>query len=105
MGRGRLRHPRAAVHGLGGNLDHGSVAAGHAAAARLHLRGPRLGPRWIAADSEEARMTSWKRLAAAGLMAVAVPAAMLWVSVRACGPDFEPEVFVPGHQPEQPKLY
>lgn len=50
-------------------------------------------------------MTSWKRLAAAALIAAGVPAALLLVGVMACGPDFEPEVFVPQHQPESPKLY
>jgi hypothetical protein len=49
--------------------------------------------------------TSWKRLAAAAMVAAGVPAAMLLVGVMACGPDFEPEVFVPEHQPESPKLY
>lgn len=48
---------------------------------------------------------NWKRLVAAAVVAVGVPAAMLLVGVMACGPDFEPEVFVPEHQPESPKLY
>ena len=50
------------------------------------------------------RALSWKRLAAAGVLAAAVPAAMLWVGVRACGPDWEPEVFVSA-RPEKPALF
>ena len=30
---------------------------------------------------------------------------MLLVAVKACGPDFEPEVFVSNHQPETPRLF
>lgn len=44
-------------------------------------------------------MTSWKRLAVAGVVAAGLPAAMLLVGVWACGPDWEPEVFVPEHYP------
>jgi hypothetical protein len=44
-------------------------------------------------------------LAAAAIVGAGVPAVMLLVGVMACGPDFEPEVFVPAHQPESPKLY
>lgn len=51
------------------------------------------------------RTMNWKRLAAAAVIAAGVPAAVLLVGVMACGPDFEPEVFVPEHQPEAPKLY
>ena len=50
-------------------------------------------------------MKSWKRLAVAGVVAAAIPAAMLMVGVMACGPDFQPEVFVPEHHPDTPKLF
>jgi len=60
---------------------------------------------WIAGDGEESAMKSRGRLAAVAVLAAGVPAAMWLAGVLACGPDFEPEVFVPEHQPEAPKLY
>ncbi len=54
---------------------------------------------WPGRDVEEPAMTSWKRLAVAGVVAAGLPAAMLLVGVWACGPDWEPEVFVPEHYP------
>jgi hypothetical protein len=48
---------------------------------------------------------SWKRLAAIGLVAAAVPAVMVWITARACGPDWEPEVFVNEHHPDQPARF
>jgi hypothetical protein len=50
-------------------------------------------------------MTSWKRLAAVGIVAAGLPAAMLLVGVWACGPDWEPEVFVPEHHPEKAERF
>lgn len=50
-------------------------------------------------------MKSWGRLVVAGLLAVGLPAVFLLVAVMACGPDFEPEVFVPANQPEKPTLF
>jgi hypothetical protein len=50
-------------------------------------------------------MKSWGRLVVAGLLAAGLPAVFLLVAVMACGPDFEPEVFVPEHHPEQPRLF
>lgn len=51
------------------------------------------------------RTLSWKRLAVAGLVAAITPAVVLWITAHACGPDFEPEVFVPANGPEQPALF
>jgi hypothetical protein len=50
-------------------------------------------------------MKSWGRLVVAGLVAAGLPAAFLLVAVMACGPDYEPEVFVPANQPEKPALF
>jgi hypothetical protein len=49
-------------------------------------------------------MKSWKRLAGVGLTAALLPAAML-VGVMACGPDFEPEVFISANRPEAPARF
>ena len=48
---------------------------------------------------------SWKRLAAAGLVAAITPAVELWITVHACGPDFEPEVFVTANHPDRPASF
>jgi len=50
-------------------------------------------------------MKSWGRLVVAGLVAAGFPAAFLLVAVMACGPDYEPEVFVPANHPEKPALF
>jgi hypothetical protein len=50
-------------------------------------------------------MKSWNRLAAAAVVAAGLPAAMWLAGVMACGPDFEPEVFVQQNHPDSPKLY
>lgn len=50
-------------------------------------------------------MKSWGRLAGIGLAAALLPAAMWWVGVMACGPDFEPEVFVMESHPDNPDHY
>ena len=50
-------------------------------------------------------MKSWGRLVVAGLVAAGLPASFLLVAVMACGPDYEPEVFVPANQPEKPALF
>lgn len=50
-------------------------------------------------------MKSWTRLALAGLVAAGVPAMMVWIAVRACGPNFEPEVFVPTNRPANSALF
>ena len=50
-------------------------------------------------------MKSWGRLAGIGLAAALLPAAMWRVYVMACGPDFEPEVFVTENHPDKPDRY
>ena len=50
-------------------------------------------------------MKRWSRLVAAGLVGAGVPAALMVVGVMACGPDFEPEVFVPANHPDAPARY
>ncbi len=51
------------------------------------------------------RMLSWQRMAFAAAVAAGLPAALWVVGAKACGPDFEPEVFVPAHRPEAPARY
>ena len=50
-------------------------------------------------------MKSWGRLVAVALTAAAVPASLLVFKVIACGPDFEPEVFVTEHHPDRPAQF
>ena len=45
------------------------------------------------------------RLSSAALLAAAIPALFLYIRAHACGPFFEPEVFVPQHHPASQAQY
>ena len=51
------------------------------------------------------RTWSLRRLVAVALAAAAVPASLLVLKVIACGPDYEPEVFVTENHPDQPARF
>src|SRR5437868_1239128 len=50
-------------------------------------------------------MKSWIRLTSCALIAALIPTALLVVRTLACGPDFEPEIFVSPHHPDSPAKF